>query len=225
MAGKRFSEISSRLTDYEDQTIFLRAVKKMTPEFWSDLRAMVLPHFPANISPHAMKKGYRGPAFSTMAPYFLSWLERYHIETVDWLHAEALVTLRAWNDNPKMQSYVRTAPSTWLPAVPVFEGPQTLIETRAVFVQRANEYFQSVKEQEIISGMAEPPERLADNHAEWLALRQFTELSISEIAKKTKTPQPKNDPDFNTLRRQIVNTAKRLHILLRSHPPGPKKRK
>jgi hypothetical protein len=208
---------------FQDRRTFLLAASRVCPEFWDTLRDNVLPCWPRNaqVSIHSIRRGYLDPALTSIQPSFLAWTERFHIETVTWLHRIALMQLRAWSENPEVRGWLGLMSALeWGDSILSFEWDPKL-ETAAACVSRLE------REVRAVSDSAEKcPLPLSDLHAEWLALYQLAGLSPSAIQKRAKDGNARGiEDDTSAIRKGYQSAATRLNIALRPQRRGRPRRK
>jgi hypothetical protein len=227
MQTGRAAEVKSELSVYQDRIIFLKAISE-APEFWRSLRKTVLPHFPDNVSAQTIRRGYMAPALAAIQEPFRAWAEGFSIQSVYWLHAVALRTLRMWLEHPAMQGFDPGAASEWNDEV-VFQFSVKL-ETKRAIRERLNQILDATDSDDD----EECPVILNESHAVWLALHQFAGLSARQIQQwelsRGRTigvvrakANVRDIPDVSVIRKGYKAAADRLGIPRTSKPGRPKK--
>ena len=195
----------------------------MFPEFWDTLQNEVLPHFPADVSIHSIRRGHKDRGLASIEPSFSAWIKRFHIQTVAWLHRIALEHLRTWAENP-------TAARGFLGFGSQLEYSEEIcfcwepkLETAAAFLSRVERQVRALS-----ASAAKCPLPLSDAHAEWLCLYQFRGLSPGDIQKwvtKNRDDSRGTTEDASVIRKGYTSAAKRLGIQPRPPKRGPSRRK
>jgi hypothetical protein len=215
--SNRVGEFRSTFTTYADQTAFLSVISRVYPTFWEHLRETVLPNLPETVTIHSIRRGYRAPALSAIRPSFAAWRQRFHIESVTWLHACALRTLRSWTKHPAMRGFDPGVVAEWTGDQIQFSWDPSL-ESGPTFLKRVREQVRLVMN----SRTDKSPDPLNLRHAEWLVLYQFAGLSPAQIqegdagkGRFVGTPE-----DSSVIRKGCKAVADRLGIPLRKRTPG-----
>jgi hypothetical protein len=227
MAG-RAAEVKSERSVYRDHNIFLKAIPQ-APEFLRSLRKTVLPHFPDNVSAQTIRRGYMAPDLAAIQEPFRAWIEGFNIQSVGWLHAAALRTLRMWSDYPTMQGFDPGAASEWITEVE-FPPFSPKLETKQAYRKRVEQILDATDSDDEKCTVV-----LNESHAVWLALHQFARLSAQQIQQwelsrgraigvvRAKA-NVRDIPDVSVIRKGYKAAADRLGIILRKSKPGrPKK--
>jgi hypothetical protein len=229
MQTGRAAEVKSERSVYRDHNIFLKAIPQ-APEFLRSLRKTVLPHFPDNVSAQTIRRGYMAPDLAAIQEPFRAWIEGFNIQSVEWLHAVALRTLRMWSEHPAMQGFDPGAASEWDDEVDLGVYSKKL-GTKRECLERIKQILNATDSDDD----EKCPTILNESHAVWLALHQFAGLSAQQIQQwelsRGRTigvvrakANVRDIPDVSVIRKGYKAAADRLGIILRKSKPGrPKK--
>jgi hypothetical protein len=185
--ASRFGEIKTALSVHNDQLTFVKAISRVYPRFWEDLRATVLPNFPDTVPLGSRHGGYyTNPALAAIHRSFGEWTRRFHIESVLWLQSVALKGLQLWKKSPDApySALHCGSPVDCVPSELDFRW-EPHRETADAFIRRVKDRVASHKKA-FGDSFEKCPPSIFEKHAEWLALHQFGELSRYDIRDREK---------------------------------------
>jgi hypothetical protein len=161
------------------------------------------------------------PDLAAIQEPFRAWIEGFNIQSVEWLHAVALRTLRMWSEHPAMQGFDPGAASEWDDEVDLGVYSKKL-GTKRECLERIKQILNATDSDDD----EKCPTILNESHAVWLVLHQFAGLSAQQIQQweLSQGHTTGSALDVSVIRKGYKVAADRLGIILRKSKPGrPKK--
>jgi hypothetical protein len=145
-----------------------------------------------------------------------SWAERFHLSN-DWVIDGATMLVEAWREYPESRQAI------WQSSVPSHrqgEGEQPrrwnpLLETEAEYDEYIEEYKSSIRQEAKAAGFLDTPIKRNREHFDWLVAHQVLVRTYEQIAEEYGSGDGITEASIG---RAIVETAKQIHLTLRSAP-------